>query len=265
MNTKHWIIMLAVFSFSLLSTGWAGAAVDPTMTLGYNGGQNDNPHNLSSLNTNVSGTHASAGGEDRICVFCHTPHGASTTASPLWNRNDPTGPSGGFPLYAGALAIKNIAAAKYTNTDASVQYPNGASRMCLSCHDGVSAVGAVINGGSAGNNLASLTMPASAVIDLSTSHPISFVYNSTVLAGLAAVGETNYQLPAATSKVKLDSQNRMQCTTCHDPHVNTRSATYSLPMWADYTGNDNSDYSDTCDQCHGASYVPPSTPNLHSM
>ena len=30
---------------------------------------------------------AIAGGTDEVCVFCHTPHGANTSASaPLWNK-----------------------------------------------------------------------------------------------------------------------------------------------------------------------------------
>ena len=225
----------------------------PSQSLGENNGNNNHPHNLSSLST--GNVHATAvEDEQRICVFCHTPHHASAKGA-LWNRNDPVGPNGdgSFPLYGDltSLSIDEIAAAKYTNTDPAVEYPNGASRLCLSCHDGVSAVGEVINGGP----LASLTMTdPNMVIDLSTSHPISFVYNGTVQAALTAVvGKGNYVLPPDSSY--LDSQQRMQCTTCHDPHTDTRSDVvggYSLPMWAHYTGDDVADYDNTCNACHGA-------------
>ena len=60
--------------------------------------------------------------------------------------------------------------------------------MCLSCHDGVTAIGLLsdsttINmlGGSTLNDFSS-----QAVIDLSTSHPISFIYDAGVLADLVS-------------------------------------------------------------------------------
>jgi hypothetical protein len=110
-------------------------------------------------------------------------------------------------------------------------------------------VGEVINGGT----LANLTMSAQATVDLSTSHPISFVYDGTVQGALSAVaGKGSYVLPGPGY---LDSQQRMQCTSCHDPHVDTRvegAGGYGLPMWAHYTGDENADYDDTCNACHGA-------------
>ena len=255
MNTfKERILFGLLVATGVLLAVSASALPLPTQMLGENGGANDHPHNLSSLSTGT--IHASAAeNEQRICVFCHTPHGASAKGA-LWNRQDPVGPNGdgSFPLYGNlaALSIDEIGAAKYTNTDPTVEYPNGASRLCLSCHDGVSAVGEVINGGP----LASLAMSTQATIDLSTSHPISFVYDGTVLAALTSVaGKGNYLLPPATY---LDAQQRMQCTACHDPHVDTRVAGaggYSLPMWAHYTGDETADYDNTCNSCHGAGFA----------
>src|SRR6185369_7176703 len=44
-------------------------------------------HNLGSTGTGVN----KFSGTAEICVFCHTPHGADTSASvPLWNRTLPT-------------------------------------------------------------------------------------------------------------------------------------------------------------------------------
>jgi hypothetical protein len=65
-------------------------------------------------------------------------------------------------------------------------------------------------------------------------------------------GKGSYVLPGPGY---LDSQQRMQCTSCHDPHVDTRvegAGGYGLPMWAHYTGDENADYDDTCNACHGA-------------
>ncbi|AMV72783.1 cytochrome c [Desulfuromonas carbonis] len=214
------------------------------------GGVNDHPHNLSS--NSQSAIHATSNENvQQVCVFCHTPHGASTKG-PLWNRNDPTRPSGGFPLYGNlaAISIDEIPAAKYTNTDPTIEYPNGASRLCLSCHDGVSAVGEVISRGT----IANLTMSAQGTIDLTTSHPISFVYDGTVQGTLSAVvGKGNYIEPPIEY---LDKEKRMQCTTCHDPHNDTRNASYDLPMWAHYTNDASavSDYDTTCNACHGPAF-----------
>lgn len=246
---------LAVVIVGAMLLPVAGVSAPLDMTLGYQNGANTHPHNLSDLRVG-GGVHAASGEESQICVFCHTPHGASPSATPLWNRRDPVGPNGdgSFPLYGNAdpnsVRIKGIAEANYKN-DGSVEYPNGSSRMCLSCHDGVSAVGEVISG----QTLANLTMSAGGTIDLDTSHPISFVYTQTVADAINAAngGSTAFQLPPAGY---VDSLSRMQCTSCHDPHVDTQKGAYGLPMWKHYTGVDNedADYATTCNACHGGSF-----------
>lgn len=199
----------------------------------------DNPHNLSSTSNNaVKSADPSVGGTDEICVFCHTPHSAAPQ-TPLWNRPDP-GDMGSFAVYAQPLVIKaNPGVSGYDA--ASPDYPSGASRMCLSCHDGTTSVGVLLD--------REVTMdggPATlAKIDLATSHPISFKYDATVLALLGA-----YQLPSGAIDVPLDSSDRMQCTTCHDPHEDTSGlASYgNLPFWR-HQGNAGS-YDDVCNDCH---------------
>lgn len=240
------LLMLLVMSAATVAQA---AAVDPK-SLGYQGGANSHPHNLSSLNTNADGIHAPPGGEDQICKFCHTPHGASSKG-PLWNRPDPVGPSGdgSFPLYGqnsgrlGEIEINEIPAAKYGGED----YPNGSTRLCLSCHDGVTAIGEVLNG----PPLASLSMSERGTIDLDTSHPVSFVYNEEVLAAIMTVPKKadQYTLPDPALGM-LDRQNRMQCTTCHDPHFHTKGGSYTLPMWRNYSTFENVDYEGTCSACH---------------
>ncbi len=247
------MVLLAVFC--LFSSQAIYAA---TQRLGDNAGVNDHPHNLSSIGS--SAIRAPAGTEDRICIFCHTPHSASSKGA-LWNRRDPIGPNGDgtFPLYGqntvpsrlGEIEIDNIAAAQY----GVGEYPNGASRLCLSCHDGVTAIGEVINPGSGSLPLGGLgSIPAedptsTAVIDLNTSHPISFVYDATVRTAINAVkgGGADYVAPAAGI---LDNNTRMQCTSCHDPHLDTNDGVYNLPMWRRYTGVENADYEGTCSECH---------------
>jgi hypothetical protein len=66
--------------------------------------------------------------ESRVCIFCHSSHNASKEG-PLWNH-ETTAP-GKFVTYdRSTLAGKP-------------DQPNGATKLCLSCHDGTIAVGAL--------------------------------------------------------------------------------------------------------------------------
>ncbi len=158
-------------------------------------------HNLS-----VSGPGTvKASSESQICVFCHTPHNASPTAA-LWNRRNSATT---YTPYSSTTARGGMA------------QPNGASMLCLSCHDGTIALGDILSRATpiamAG---AVTTMPAGAGrlgTDLGDDHPVSFAYTA------ALVAQRNNELvsPAAlTGRVKLDANGQMQCTSCHDPHDN---------------------------------------------
>ncbi len=66
-----------------------------------------------------------------VCVYCHTPHGAnSTAAAPLWNR---TVTQRNYTLFSSDTAQQ----------EATQPGPN--SLTCLSCHDGATAIDSVIN------------------------------------------------------------------------------------------------------------------------
>lgn len=215
--------------------------------LGDNGGVNSHPHNLSSSSTAT--IHSSS--EDRICVFCHAPHGTSAKG-PLWNRTDPIGPNGDgtFPLYANAeAALLANADAKYDNSDPAL-YPNGSTRLCLSCHDGVTAIAEVINGGDLDASLGNMTTEGSSmIIDLSAAHPVSFVFNQTIAT---AVYGNRFDLTNLLPGL-LDAESRLQCASCHDPHKDTfDTGVYDLPMWRHYSGNDTTDYNETCESCHNS-------------
>jgi cytochrome c553 len=198
-----------------------------------------NRHNLSSTSNNA----VKAQSETRICVFCHTPHGASAESA-LWNRKDPIG---SFSLYSSAtLDIDTV-----SDYGSATEYPNGASRMCLSCHDGVSAIGEFLNNPTVTMTVADLGGRSSQIF-LDASHPISFTYSDAVKSAINAaegvLDDENYRLPGT---VPLDSSSRMQCTTCHDPHEDTNNGTdYLLPFWRNYSGTEATDYDTTCGDCH---------------
>ncbi|HEX6570602.1 MAG TPA: hypothetical protein VF055_01175, partial [Steroidobacteraceae bacterium] len=60
-----------------------------------------------------------------LCVYCHTPHNADPTIA-LWNRNMPAVT---YQLYTSSTL------------QAAPNQPTGSSRLCLSCHDGILALG----------------------------------------------------------------------------------------------------------------------------
>ncbi len=141
--------------------------------------------------------------EKRVCVFCHTPHHASPV-TPLWNRE-----VGGvsYNLYAS------------TTLHADPGQPTGASRLCLSCHDGTIALGMLYNRSEPIPFVGGVTtIPASRLsnlqTDLSDDHPVSLAYTSALAAENGELRPPS-SLPAA---VKLEDGVWLQCTSCHDPH-----------------------------------------------
>jgi len=160
-------------------------------------------HNLSAAGP---GTVKATIGSD-ACVFCHTAHHANGE-TPLWNHSMSS--VSNYVVYSSA----RLDALKLT-----IPQPNGSSRLCLSCHDGTVALGNVSSGQAVAMQNGVTTMPAGANnlgTDLSSDHPISFVYDSN-LAGL----DSSIKDPSLlTGKVRLDREGRLQCTACHDPHNN---------------------------------------------
>jgi predicted CXXCH cytochrome family protein len=156
--------------------------------------------------------------ENQLCVFCHTPHvPAGYSADQLWNHQ---ATSANYILYSSDyLTDLNYAAPNQ---------PNQRSKLCLSCHDGTIALGAVYNNGGGPTTIAMqnnvVNMPAGAAGDLGTSlvndHPVGYVYDNGRDPEL--VGR---QWPWNTP-VKLDpdlAAGTIECQTCHDPHDNTNT------------------------------------------
>jgi predicted CXXCH cytochrome family protein len=156
-------------------------------------------HNLS-----VSGPGTvKATSETEICIFCHAPHNSRPVA-PLWNRNDP---GATYTLYSSSTL------------QASPGQPDGASILCLSCHDGTVALGSVLSRPTEIAMATGTYMPggvSNLTTNLRDDHPVSFLYNSAL-----ATSDGQLKDPASiTPPVSLSNQ-RMQCTSCHDPHNNT--------------------------------------------
>lgn len=136
---------------------------------------------------------AFATSESQICAFCHTPHGATPEQNaPLWNRQ---------------LSQATYITFDSDSLDASVErggdlgQPSGRSKLCLSCHDGTIALGAVNVLNREQPNAEGRTVPFTTEgstpagtipqghgtqtgftrylgVDLSNDHPISFTFDS---------------------------------------------------------------------------------------
>ena len=126
--------------------------------------------------------------------------------------------------------------------------PTGPSRLCLSCHDGSIALGAVRSEARdirmSDNGRPIKTLPANyssnMTTDLSNGHPISFTYDK----GLYGAAKDQLADPSTLrGDVKLFN-NKVECTSCHEAH-NDRFGKF-LVM--------NNANSDLCVTCHTLDY-----------
>lgn len=195
------IRILRIVIISLICSGMANSQSSIVTT----------KHNLS-----VTGTGTiKASSETEICVFCHTPH-SKQIATQLWNHQ-PTTQS--YTLYTSEYLT--------SKSYATPNQPNTKSKLCMACHDGTIAIGAVYNTAGSGTMgsiaLASgvTTMPAGSSSNLGTTltndHPVGFGYDPGKDAELVA---RTWPWPTG---VKLDpnsSAGTVECHTCHDAHNN---------------------------------------------
>ena len=141
------------------------------------------------------------------CGSCHVPHNAAGDNSevPLWN-----------PAHVTTTLTDNYTASQ--TTTATMEAPNGASALCLSCHDGTyshvdsehsfgEGLRTGVDEDGDGND------DAYGMGSLANTHPISFVYD-------AALASADGELvdPATLATDVLDGNSRMQCSSCHDVH-----------------------------------------------
>ena len=146
-----------------------------------------------------------------VCVFCHAPHNAKPSVG-LWNRELPAVT---YTPYASSTQI------------AKPGQPTGSSRLCLSCHDGTTALGNIRTASAAGSSpLGPLTGATVLGTNLAADHPVSFVYNA-ALAGARGTLASPASLPRA---IRLDGASEMQCTSCHDPHTTERPKFLRMEM-----------------------------------
>jgi len=158
----------------------------------------------SSAMAQISGTdHDFSGrgwGSNEICVFCHAPHNTNTTVAgaPLWNHAVTTQT---FTLYSSPTL------------NATMSQPAGVSKLCLSCHDGLTAVDSF--GTRTGTTF--VTGQANIGTNLGNDHPIGFAYNAALIAL-----DPGLKTPPTTLPRYGASADTLECATCHNVHSNTQ-------------------------------------------
>ena len=187
MRRGSWLTVLA-----LLLAGMPLMAQVPTDVLGV--------HNLGpGSRSPITGSRPDS------CSYCHAPHSGLNVG--LWNQKLTTQT---YTTYTSSTA---------SNTG-SQPILGSVSNQCLSCHDGTVAVGTTVVYGQISTRG---SMYAQDVFgsNLQSSHPFSMTSplkdNIDLVSSLAASGKT----ADPTGAVKLIKGN-VECTSCHDPHVQTR-------------------------------------------
>jgi hypothetical protein len=206
------------------------------------------------LHTELTVTAAGANTTSEVCVFCHTPHGANTSpGTPLWNRNlsgatytpyssssiqatdiDVTAAALAAPsklclsCHDGTLALGQVANAPGSGgtspATAIVTLANTAAGA------GASSTGAMPFGRGQANANHGFTRRLGD--DLRNDHPISFTYNAALATAdgeLRTPPSTLSGRPLIANRVVGSPKpyfplvgNKVQCTTCHDPHKQTQ-------------------------------------------
>lgn len=202
-------------------------------------------HNMSKNGYGIS-RYIASNNEDQVCVFCHTPHNAKPSV-PLWNKVLPTH---SFNMYTSSSTLSP--SAKLVTT------PGAESMLCLSCHDGRTAINVLHNTG----NTAVQVSGTDKIVD------IGGTYNDGITVGgglaLGALGFADYgsnlgklgtgatltdamyggnltnDHPISFSYTKVQGEDsklqtsayaeskgirffgnskRLECSSCHNPHV----------------------------------------------
>jgi hypothetical protein len=216
----------------------------------YASGIINTKHNLS-----VSGTGVVTSKESQICIFCHTPHNANP-ASPLWNHE--------------LSSVEN-----YTNfwsptlqsykSEAEAPAIDGFSKLCLGCHDGTVALGAIVtrdNEIETVPDIMSSGLNGYIGTDLSGTHPVSIIFNDALRIKRDDAQKDNpikFMLLNPPPLMFRDhkkggdqevflyptqgNQPGVQCTSCHDPHGGVGGPD-APPFWRKPT------HDEVCEVCH---------------
>jgi hypothetical protein len=241
------------------------------------------PH--SGITTGASQTAINTGngaGEDtqnRICVYCHHPHnaviaadnfgstnGSAPSYSPLWNRRASQART--YTGYNNGIMMSNAGTAasdkRHVLNAAEVgggTHIRGVSLLCMSCHDGVTAMnaysqanddgptGSILNSGSdTGNALNAASLTSSFEGDMNNHHPMGFNYRAVQAVDNEIAAVETIMVPATKVDIAgllygAGTTATMECVTCHDVHNTANQPGAERFLWR---SDNNSNFCLTC-------------------
>ncbi len=158
------------------------------------------PHNMANLD--VWGVVIP---ENQVCLPCHTPHNARAVedgaSQILWNHalTEQT-----FEMYTTAAGHQG-------------GQPEGTSKLCLSCHDGATAID---DFGGNEDTFDNVMIPADRLsnmgTDLRDDHPIGIEYPPPDLTGY-----NDKSTFTGVKVVTINGVDRVECASCHTAHDNS--------------------------------------------
>ncbi len=154
------------------------------------------------------GSSAVKGGLSAPCLYCHAPHSGVGGITPLWNQTLTT------------QTYTTYQSTTYHETGTPKPLLGSDSNLCLSCHDGSIAPGQTVAYGK-WPMTGSMKSPDNFGTNLSSSHPFSLVLPLKDSPDLVASLYNSGVTADPTGAVKLINGN-MECTTCHNAHVEAR-------------------------------------------
>lgn len=164
-----------------------------------------------------------------ICIVCHAAHNNNNLATELlWN-------------HAMTVATYTVYSSP-TFSQVAANPPSGASKLCLSCHDGTVALDSFGGNGTSPGTI--IGGDANFGTDLSNDHPISFPYTVGVGEELNAT-TANVDFGDGTTGTVADLlfDSDVECSSCHDVH-NSKAFPGSKLLLVDNDG------SKLCLTCH---------------
>lgn len=205
------LLMFLVLGFLILMIIIAKGMFDPQV-LGSEISRKTVLYNLNDYMDTIQG--------HKDCRFCHIPNNEEenkASNTPLWNKQPS---SSGYPFY---LKINSFAEPL---TNCGSNDPDGISKLCLSCHDGIAA-----------QNILAKKSKSESESGLSKHHPISVDYNCSYNNGLGYLRPTSWVYFSSfnstndnhlrdtnftkTVASRLDEAGKVQCTSCHCMHGNS--------------------------------------------
>ena len=168
---------------------------------------------LGSHDLTPTGTGPVKGALTNSCLYCHAPHGAMSSPTPLWNQQ---------------LSIQTYNFYTSTTYHQTGVQPglNSPSKLCLSCHDGTVAPGQTVIYGKM-STTGSMKTTSVFGSDLKSSHPFSLV---TPLVDTPNVNTLLFGTPPKTADPTVSLINgTIECTTCHEPHATDNPRLLSAP------------------------------------